>query len=164
MYHPGRQRDNNTNASYSAGHVLTALCGRTSHLSEARHTEMASKKDQRRPDLGKLVHRVCRLPPATDSDVHSDPLPGAIVQGRQPRAVVHPFPDPAHGRNLHAQPLHRMVRIFISSPQPYTQWTLTISNEYTGQPWFSASRTGWARAKTARRATAHRDTSASACH
>lgn len=46
--------------------------------------------------------------------------------------------------------------------QRHTQWRLTISDEFIGQPWFSASRTGWVRVKTARRAIAHRATSPSA--
>lgn len=100
-------------------------------------TMSSAKKEMRRPDLSTnptfLVPAInstaapqqhsldCAyaLPstrnktPANTSRKRSHPVSGPGAQGRRRRSPVHPSVDPTHGRNVPAQPLHRMV-----SPHP----------------------------------------------
>lgn len=75
---------------------------------------MASKRDMRRPDLSK--HFSARLNweisrwLTCDRSCYSRPLPGAPSQGRERRVLLDAVVHAAHGRDAHAQQVHRMVR------------------------------------------------------
>lgn len=106
----------------TSSHATTPLSASASRVASVTkyyipELTMASKKDVRRPDLGKS-HGMPPLPRTdtgkplelTASSPNSDPVPGAHRQERRTRRVLDHVADLAHGRYIHAQPLHRMVR------------------------------------------------------
>lgn len=193
MHHPGRQRDNNTSASYDADVHLTGLCIHTFPSSPTNsHPTSFPRLDipkwrQKRTNAGPTWvslsdQAVACLRPRLTATSAVIPYQEPLSKGDNPElssTLSQTLPMAAiFMRNryigwyvtsilrLHSMPRtrrHLGLDHRLRKEQPHTQWKLTLFDEYIGRLWFSASRTGWARAKIARRATAHRATSPSAC-
>lgn len=145
---------------------------------------MASKRDQRRPDLGKLLCPrpllVCdqRLTATSTVIPYQEPLSkgdnpelSSTLSQTLPMAAI-------FMRNRYIgwyvtstpslDPMPRLRR-HLSLGRQLRKGTITHAigannvRSIVGQPWSSASRTGWARAKTVRRAAAHPDISQLGC-